>query len=90
VVQADIAPTSEPDFVKVGSNKSGLSVFLNLGDPTWRTVYSSATGWQVVDRPDVLLRQATALYQASTPETRRPASPGRSEHFVFREARTTD
>ena len=47
---ADIAGTAEADFVRVGCNNSGSTIFLDLGDSTWRAVEIQATGWQVVDR----------------------------------------
>lgn len=43
--QADIAGTSDADFVRVGCNKSAWSIFLDLGDSTWRAVEIGPTGW---------------------------------------------
>ena len=49
---ADIAGTAEADFVRVGCNQSGSSIFLDLGDSTWRAIEIQATGWHVVNRPE--------------------------------------
>ena len=55
---ADIAGTAEADFVRVGCNQSGSSLFLDLGDSTWRAIEIQAIGWQVVDWPGVHFRRA--------------------------------
>jgi hypothetical protein len=55
---ADIACTAEVDFVRVGSNGSGSSIFLDLGDSTWQAVEIQATGWQLVEKPEVHFRRA--------------------------------
>jgi hypothetical protein len=56
--RADIAGTAEADFVRVGFGNSGSTISLDLGDSTWRAVEIQATGWQVVDRPDVHFRRS--------------------------------
>jgi hypothetical protein len=56
--QADIARSCGADFVRVGSDESGSSIVVDLGDSAWRAVEIQATGWQVVDRPDVHFRRA--------------------------------
>jgi hypothetical protein len=57
--RADFAGTAEADFVRVGCDKSGSTIWLDLGDSTWRAVEIHANGWQVVDRPNVHFRRAT-------------------------------
>ena len=52
-----VLPTSA-DLVRVGCNESSSSIFLDLGDSTWRAVDIRATGWQVVDRPGVHFRRS--------------------------------
>ncbi len=56
---ADIAGTAEADFVRVGCNESGSSLFLDMGDSTWRAIEIQATGWQVVENPNVHFRRSS-------------------------------
>ncbi len=55
---ADIAGTSDADFVRVGSGALGSSIFVDLGDPTWRAIEIRHTGWQIVAKPAVHFRRS--------------------------------
>ena len=39
---------------------SGSSIFVDLGDPTWRAIEIRPTGWQIVAKPDVHFRAQRA------------------------------
>ncbi len=77
---ADIAGTAEADFVRAGCNKLGSSLFLDLGDSTWRAIEIQATGWHVVNRPGVHFRRAAG--QRALPEPARDGSIGLLRKYV--------
>ena len=78
--RADIAGTADADFVRVGCNESSSSIFLDLGDSTWRAVDIRATGWQVVDRPGVHFRRSAG--QRALPVPARDGSIGLLKKYI--------
>ncbi len=55
---ADMTLSCEIDFVRIGRSASGLSYFIDLGDPTWRAVEITAGAWRIVPRPPVHFRRS--------------------------------
>jgi hypothetical protein len=78
--QADIAGTADADFVRVGCNESGSSIFLDLGDSTWQAVDIRATGWQVVEKPGVHFRRSAG--QRALPVPTHDGSLGNLRKYV--------
>lgn len=55
-----------PTFLRVG--RSGIALYLDLGDATGRAVETTADGWRVVERPPVHFVRSSALRPLPIPE----------------------
>ena len=77
---ADIAGTAEADFVRVGCHESGSSIFLDLGDSTWRAIEIQATGWRVVENPNIHFRRSSG--QRALPVPARDGSIGLLRKYI--------
>jgi hypothetical protein len=56
-----------PVYVRVAPGREG-SLFIDLGDPSWRAVYVDATGWRVVESPDPLFVRPRGLRPLPVPQ----------------------
>ena len=58
-------PGSYADFVRVGRGEAGSSIFVDLGDPTWRAIEINAPkAGIIVPQPDVHFRRWPAARTA--------------------------
>jgi hypothetical protein len=54
-----------PVYVRVAGD--GTEVYLDLGDPLWRAVRVTATGWEIVADPPIRFRRPKGLLRLPTP-----------------------
>ena len=82
---ADMQRAYDIDFMRIGRSESGLSYFIDLGDPTWRAVEVTAAGWEIVPRPEVHFRRSPG--QLALPEPGRGGSLSLLSNYVNVESR---